>query len=200
MKFISISGGSGSGKTTASKILQSFLLPYTCQVLSQDNYYLDHKHCFSGDGSVNFDSPEALDFLLLELHLKHLTQGFSVEVPCYNFVNHSRESYTTRMHPSQFCIVDGTLVLSQPSLRPYFYASIYLSVPEDIRFSRRLKRDVEERGRAPEGVRYQFYKDVKPMHDAFVSPSQQYASCLIAYEDSLSEKLKKLSEELKKEL
>jgi len=195
--IISISGGSGSGKTTAAKKLQSLLSAELCQILSQDNYYHDQSKRFHGDGSINFDSPQAIDFSLLEAHLRQLLNGETVQVPIYDFVTHSRMTNSIEMIPTPFIIIDGTLVLSQENLYPYFLESIYLSVPEDVRFARRLKRDVEERGRTPEGVRTVFYKDVKPMHDAYVSPSQGKASLVITHGDDVHAMLEKISKKLK---
>ncbi|APJ05154.1 uridine kinase [Silvanigrella aquatica] len=195
MKIIAISGGSGSGKTTAAKQLQQFLGNDDCKILSQDNYYHDHSDKFSGDGSVNFDHPDAIDFHLMAQHLKLLSENKAVEVPIYDFVTHTRKKETIPFKPTKFIIVDGILILSQEILRPHFDFAIFIDIAEETRYSRRLKRDVEERGRHPEGVKIQFDSFVKPMHEMFVQPSRVFATH-IAYDNN---SLANLFEDLKKD-
>lgn len=175
IKIIAITGGSGSGKTTAAKMLQQLVGEENCKVLSQDNYYKDQSAHFTGDGSVNFDHPDAIDFSLIFQHLYQLKKGNSVQIPIYDFVTHTRKKETTEFTPTKFIIVDGTLILSQEPLRELFDCILFLDIPEDVRFTRRLKRDVEERGRTPEGVHTQFYTLVKPMHDLYIAPLIVYA-------------------------
>ncbi len=148
-------------------------------LLYQDSYYKDQSSKFDHDGgSVNFDHPDALDFELLGSHLKELKNGNSIDVPVYNFVTHSRIEKAERLSPHQFIIVDGILVLSQLACRQYFDKAIYISTTENERFRRRLKRDIEERGRTEQGVHLQFYNQVKPMHDLFVNDSKKYAHAI----------------------
>jgi uridine kinase len=174
-KIIAISGGSGSGKTTAAKMLQTLLGEENCQILSQDNYYKDQSRHFKGDGSINFDHPNAIDFPLMAQHLSQILNGETVPIPLYDFVTHTRKKETLLFSQKKYIIVDGILILSEEKLRDLYDTSLFLDIPEAIRFSRRLKRDVEERGRTPEGVHVQFYQIVKPMHDMFVSPLKQFA-------------------------
>lgn len=177
---IAIVGGSGSGKTTLAKKIQQQFGKDVCMILSQDSYYIDQSHKFDRDGgAVNFDHPSSLEFSLLAKHLEQLKSGSDIEIPIYDFPTHKRltETETLRHHP--LILVDGTLVLSQKQLLPLFDESIFIEVDEDTRFRRRLKRDIEERGRTPEGVREQFYKQVKVMHDEFVEPSKTESSILI---------------------
>lgn len=177
---VAIAGGSGSGKTTLAKKLFASSDFNDCVILSQDSYYIDQSARFDGDGgSVNFDHPSALEFELLADHLNELKAGQSVEVPQYDFASHKRCLETTRLHPRRVVIVDGTLILSQKVLLPLFDEAIFLEVDETTRFQRRLRRDVEERGRTPEGVREQFYKQVKLMHDMFVEPSKLASSLIV---------------------
>lgn len=180
--IIAISGGSGSGKTTAAKKLQKILGNENCKIISQDSYYIDHSKIFNGDGSVNFDHPNAIDFKLMSQHLKKLSEFEEIEIPIYDFVTHTRKKDTIIFKPSKFIIVDGTLILSQDELRPFFNISIFLDIPEETRYSRRLNRDVKERGRQPEGVKLQFNSFVKPMHETFVQPSRKFAT-YIAYDE-----------------
>ena len=179
---IAITGRSGSGKTTAARKLLSLFGQDHCQIISQDSYYFDHSKKFTGEGSVNFDHPNSIDFNLMANHIELLANGNAIEMPIYDFVTHTRKSETVKIIPSPFLIVDGILILSQEVLRPLFDISIFIDIAEDVRFQRRLKRDVEERGRSPEGVKIQYNSFVKPMHDQFVQPSKEFAT-YIAYDN-----------------
>lgn len=180
--IIAITGGSGSGKTTAARKLYELLGQDKCQILSQDSYYFDHSKKFTGDGSVNFDHPNSIDFQLMAEHLGQLARQQAIEMPIYDFITHTRKQETIHVQPTPFIIVDGILILSQEVLRPLFHFSIFIDIPENIRFQRRIKRDVEERGRSPEGVKVQYFSFVKPMHEEFVQPSKEFAS-YIAYDN-----------------
>ncbi len=180
---IAIAGGSGSGKTTLARHISHALAGRGCAMLGQDSYYHDQSARFDHDGgSVNFDHPSALEFSLLAKHLEALRRGEPVEVPSYDFATHKRISKTTGFTPKPFVLVDGTLILSRRELLPFFDESVFIEVREEIRFQRRLHRDVHERGRTPEGVREQFFTQVKTMHDQFVEPSQN--SCTILVRDN----------------
>ena len=196
IKIIAITGGSGSGKTTASKMLQNLLGSENCKIISQDNYYQDQSNSFQGDGSVNFDSPEAIDFALMHSHLSAVSEGKSIQTPLYDFVTHSRKKETNLFIPTQYIIVDGTLVLFDEKLRKLFDTVFFLDIPEEIRFARRLKRDVEERGRTPEGVRTQFYNLVKPMHDLYVDPVKIHANYIAHNDNEVKIFVEKLVSEL----
>lgn len=178
--ILGVSGGSGSGKTTFAKRLQARLGLEKCSIVAQDNYYHDQSERFDGDGgSVNFDHPNAIDFDLLAAHLEVLKRGLQVEVPIYDFSTHKRLAETRLQKPTPVIVVDGILLLSQEKVRKHFNASVFVDVPEKLRFERRLYRDVKERGRTPEGVEKQFKSQVKPMHDLYVGPSKEYATSLI---------------------
>ena len=178
---IAIAGGSGSGKTTLAKKVLAHFAREGCAILGQDSYYIDQSHRFDRDGgSVNFDHPSALEFSLLAKHLEALKNGRDVEVPIYDFATHKRSAKTQPLKHHPIILVDGTLILSQEILLPLFDEAVFLEVDEETRFQRRLKRDVEQRGRTPEGVRDQFYKQVKIMHDEFVEPSKAASSVLIS--------------------
>ncbi len=173
--IVGIAGGSGSGKTTLARELRE-ILGDRAAILYQDSYYIDQSHRFDGDGgSVNFDHPESLEFDLLAKHLDQLRQGQAIEVPQYDFATHTRLSSTTRFAPSEVVILDGTLLLSQPVIRERLDLCVFVDTAESLRFQRRLNRDVRERGRTEDGVRRQFEKQVKPMHDLFVEPSKEHA-------------------------
>lgn len=175
--ILGVSGGSGSGKTFFAQTLAKKLGADTSFVLYQDNYYIDQSHRFDKDGgSVNFDHPDALDFDLLGEHLSLLKQGHDINIPLYDFKTHKRMSETKYQSSKKVVIVDGILILSQPNVRKHFDSSVFVHTPEEIRYQRRLSRDVVERGRTPEGVYDQFYNQVKPMHDLFVEPSKEHAT------------------------
>lgn len=193
MRIIAVTGGSGSGKTTLARQLQS-ALGNDCLILSQDSYYHDQSQRFKGDGSVNFDHPDAIDFDLMAEHLEALSKGLPIQVPIYDFSTHTRKKEVVYFEPSDTVIVDGTLILSQEKLRSFFSFSIFLDVPEEVRFLRRLKRDTEQRGRTPEGVKIQFETYVKPMHDVFVEPSKKYASLVVDNHVDMNEILMHLNQ------
>lgn len=180
--LIGISGGSGSGKTTFARMMQANLGETFCGWLAQDRYYRQQPENLRG--KINYDHPDSLEFELLEKHLQLLRSGHDVEVPNYDFASHSRSSKTTAFPCRPAIIVDGILLLSQPQLRNLFDFSFFIETHEEIRFQRRLLRDVRERGRTPEGVREQFYAQVKPMHDLFVAPSRDFADRVISGEKS----------------
>ncbi|MBD65387.1 MAG: uridine kinase [Halobacteriovoraceae bacterium] len=179
-KIIAIAGGSGSGKTFLSKQLYKLLGDEKSAILYQDNYYIDQSDKFDYDGgSVNFDHPESIDFDLLAKHISLLKRSEQVDIPQYDFATHKRKSQTLSCAPKEIIIIEGILVLSSSKVRALVDESIFVDTPEDIRYQRRLKRDIAERGRTEEGVHKQFYSQVKPMHDQFVEPSKQYAHFVI---------------------
>lgn len=193
IKLVAISGGSGSGKTTFARKLAHSMGEDRVLILSQDSYYIDQSSRFDGDGgSVNFDHPSALDFVLLAVHLSALAAGRDVEVPIYDFSTHTRLKRTDLALSKPLVFVDGTLLLSQASLVPLFHRKVYIDVPEQVRFERRLKRDVAQRGREPEGVTRQFELQVAPMHRQFVQPSSAHADVIINYGDDFDDWVSKL--------
>jgi uridine kinase len=183
--IIGVTGGSGSGKTTFSRMLKAHLGDSTCDILAQDNYYHDFSGVFDHDGGkVNFDHPDSLEFSMLIEHMELLKSGCDIRVPQYDFSSHSRmlDSRTFRAIP--VVLLDGILILTQPRLRELLDYSFYVDTSEDLRFARRLGRDVKERGRTADGVFKQFYSQVKPMHDEFVEPCRGFADQVISGEKS----------------
>ncbi len=177
--IIGVSGGSGSGKTFFAETLAKKIGRDKSFVLYQDSYYIDQSSKFDHDGgSVNFDHPDAIDFDLLAKHLKSLKQGMDIQVPIYDFATHKRLEKAVYQENKPIIIVDGILILTQPKLRKLFDESIFVHTPEDIRFQRRMVRDINERGRTKDGVIAQFEGQVKPMHDLFVEPSKEFATII----------------------
>jgi uridine kinase len=205
-RIIGVSGGSGSGKTTFARGLKAAFeaLPGRagrCGIIAQDSYYIDQSHIFRGDGeNVNFDHPDSLDFPLLAEHVVALQSGQPIEVPIYDFASHKRKLERTSFEPRPLIIVDGTLILSQPRIRELLHWSIFIEASEAIRYDRRFKRDLVERGRQPEGIRKQFERQVKPMHDLFVEPSKLHATEIISGESQFEEHLGRWARKIAGEL
>lgn len=199
--IIGVAGGSGSGKTHFAKELQQFLGDAHCSILYQDNYYIDQSARFDGDGgSVNFDHPDSLDFSLLAQGLKTLKAGKNLEIPVYDFVTHSRKPDTLLGEPKRVIIVDGILILHSQEVRSELDETVFFDTPEELRFQRRLDRDVFERGRTPEGVRRQFELQVRPMHNAFVEPSKIHAHTIVKDLGDYGQALRQIGERLKNQI
>jgi len=194
---VGIAGGSGSGKTTLAHLLRDYAGADRSIFISQDSYYIDQSHLFDEDGGkVNFDHPSSLDWDLLARHLSELKAGRGVDCPIYDFATHSRSRDTVRIEPQPLVIVDGILILDSIAVRESFHFSAFVRATEEVRFARRLERDVRERGRTREGVEKQFMKQVKPMHDQFVEPSLIHAHCLANGEAALGPAFAELVESL----
>ena len=186
--IVGVSGGSGSGKTTAAKLLQQGLGPCATVIVQQDRYYFDQGHKFDCDGgAVNYDHPSAIDFALMAQQLTQLKQGARVMAPRYDFTTHTRKEGCDLVEPKPFIIVDGTLILTQSQVRACLDYSIYVDASENFRFDRRISRDVAERGRSVYGIKNQLYQQVRPMHDHFVNPSKDFADAVVNNNKSLEE-------------
>ncbi|MDO9183654.1 MAG: uridine kinase [Bacteriovorax sp.] len=197
--IIGVAGGSGSGKTYFARELQQVLGNEVCEILYQDNYYIDQSHRFDGDGgAVNFDHPSSLDFDLMASGLSQLKLGKNIEVPLYDFATHKRISKTITCGPKKIILVDGILILDSSVVRAQLDEAIFFDTPEELRYQRRLDRDVHERGRTPEGVKKQFDFQVRPMHDQFVQPSKAFAQTIVKdlgeYSDTLKIFIKRLEQ------
>ncbi len=153
-------------------------------LMPQDNYYRDNSANFDTfGGAVNFDHPNAIDWRLLEQDLKTMREGNrTVQMPIYDYVTHARSKKAIPVEPKPYVIVEGILIFVEKFIRDQFDFKIYIQTREELRFARRLKRDVSERGFTEEGMRADYFKYVKPMHDQFVEPSAQYADRIISGE------------------
>ena len=187
--MVGVVGGSGAGKTTLVRGLVD-RLGSDASVLWFDEYYHDLVHLDPAERAVvNFDHPDSLDVDLLVTHLTTLLAGRPAEVPVYDFSTHTRTGGTRRVEPGPVVVVDGILVLAFPAIRERLDVSVFVEAPAEVRLTRRLDRDVRERGRTPESVRAQFAATVAPMHEAFVSPCRAFADLVLDGQGDLSENL-----------
>jgi uridine kinase len=178
--IVGIAGGSGAGKTTLARRLATDLGGTRCQMLSQDNYYRDLSAQFDTDGgAVNFDHPDAVEFTLMAEHLDCLRRGEAVDIPLYDFATHARIPACERREPTPVIVVDGTMVFVPDCLAPLFDLTVFLDIHPRVRFRRRLRRDVAERGRTHAGVERQWLSQVQPMYDEFIAPSVKRADVII---------------------
>lgn len=177
---IAVAGGTGSGKTTISNALFKRVGIHNIAYLPHDTYYKDIDAIPVKRGNLrNFDHPDALDTSLLIDHIKSLQRWQPVNIPVYDFTHHRRTLNTQRVDPQPIILVEGILILAEPALRELFDVKIYVDTDADVRFIRRLKRDIAERGRTVESVIEQYLETVRPMHLEFVEPSKRYADVVI---------------------
>jgi uridine kinase len=177
---ISIAGGTGSGKTTVANVIVERVGPEHIAVLPHDAYYKDlHELPTAQRSMINFDHPNSLDTDLLIQHVRQLRNMQPVVMPIYDFKTHSRTTETKLIEPQPVILVEGILILAEPELRELCDVKIFVDTDPDIRFIRRLQRDITERGRTTESVIQQYLATVRPMHLEFVEPSKRYADVII---------------------
>jgi uridine kinase len=178
--ILGITGGTGSGKTTIAEEICRSLGPETAVIIHQDSYYLDRSLLPSDSRNrINFDHPSAFEWKLLKRHIRALHAGRTIQKPLYNFHTHSRMAETVGVEPHPVLIVEGILVFEDQQLREMFDIKVYVDADADVRFIRRLDRDVRERGRSLESIVDQYLNTVRPMHLQFVEPSKRYADIII---------------------
>ena len=176
---IGIAGGTGSGKTTLmNNLIQQFEGMVT--VLSHDNYYKRHDDMtYEERCQLNYDEPAALETDLMARHLDKLRHGEAIDCPVYDFSLHNRSDETIRIVPQKVIIVEGILIFENQELRDLMDIRIFVDTDADVRLCRRIKRDVNKRGRTLESVLQQYQQTVKPMHERYVEPSKKYAHIII---------------------
>lgn len=177
---IGVAGGSGSGKTTVSRAIMDRVGARYIAYLEHDAYYYDINDIpRAGDELINFDHPDSLETSLLIEHIKQLKAWHSVEIPIYDFTTYRRTEQRRCIEPQPIILIEGILVFVEPELRQLFDVRIFVDTDPDIRFIRRLTRDITERARTVESVIDQYLRSVRPMHLDFVEPSKRYADVII---------------------
>lgn len=178
--FIGICGGTGSGKTTIARAIVEAVGAQNVVLVEQDSYYrnlsdmpLDERH------QANFDHPDSIDSDMLVNHVLRLKQGLKVEMPLYDFKTHTRSNRIEIIEPKAVVIVEGILIFAETRVLDLLDVRVFVDTPDDIRFIRRLQRDISERGRTVESVIGQYYRTVRPMHHEFVEPSKRSADIII---------------------
>jgi uridine kinase len=177
---VGIAGGTGSGKTTVAKTIAGALPEGGVAMIEYDAYYRDRSALsFEDRSALNFDHPDELEAELLVDHLTALRAGHGVDVPIYDFKTHRRREDSRRVEPAKVVIVEGILVFVDPRVRERLDMKIFVDTDPDIRVFRRIRRDMEQRGRTFESIREQYYRTVRPMHLQFVEPSKRWADLII---------------------
>lgn len=178
--IIGICGGTGSGKTTIARAIVKAVGAENVVLVEQDSYYrnladmpLDQRH------HANFDHPDSIDSDMLVNHLRRLKQGLTVEMPLYDFKSHTRSNKIELIEPKPVVIVEGILIFAEPRILDLLDVRVFVDTPDDIRFIRRLQRDISERGRTTDSVIAQYYATVRPMHHEFVESSKRHADIII---------------------
>jgi uridine kinase len=175
-----VAGGTGSGKTTVARAILDQIGAEQVAYLPHDAYYRELSHLSREERTrINFDHPDALETELLVEHVKELLAGDPIELPVYNFTTHTRTDKTIHVEPAPIILVEGILIFSEPALRNLMDIRIYVDTDADIRFIRRLERDITERGRTVESVIRQYLTTVRPMHLEFVEPSKRHADVIV---------------------
>jgi len=186
--LVGIAGGSGSGKTTFAKKVMKSLTSSKCALLHMDSYYLHvlPKSNYTNSGKPNFDHPNAFDWDLLRSHLFDLKQGLSIKAPIYDFSSSSRTGEYESMGPCKVVLFEGIFSLYDQEIRNLLDIKCFLHVDSDIHFTRRLHRDVKERGRSLESVIAQYYDTVRPMYQRYLDPQKQYADFTVGEETDVA--------------
>jgi uridine kinase len=178
--LIGVAGGTGSGKTTVAHEILKRAGTAQISLIQHDAYYKDLGDLAPAQRAMrNFDHPDALDNVLLITHLQEMKAGRAIEMPVYDFTTHTRTAETRRLEPHRIILLEGILIFADEELRRLMDVKIYVDTDPDIRFVRRLQRDIAERGRTMDSVIHQYLATVRPMHREFVEPSKRYADVII---------------------
>jgi uridine kinase len=180
--LIGVAGGSGSGKTTVAERLAGLIGHPDLALLRLDAYYCDHNHLpFDERAALNYDHPDAFDWPLLLDHVQSLARGESAAVPTYDLAAYERSTERQQVAPARIVVVEGILVLYEPSLREAFDLRVYVDTDADVRFIRRLERDVRDRDRTAQSVIDQYLAQVRPCHEQFIEPSKRHADVIVPH-------------------
>ena len=180
MLIIGIAGGTGSGKTTVVNKIINSLPPGEVAVLPQDSYYKDSSHVPVEERcNINFDEPNAIEWILLRKHLEDLKAGKSIDMPTYSYLTCTRQEATVHVEPRDVVIVEGILVLTQPELRNIMDVKVFVDADADDRLIRVISRDVIERGRTAQMVIDRYEGVLKPMHQQYIEPSKRFADLIV---------------------
>lgn len=178
--IIGVTGGSGSGKTSVSRAIFNNFPDHSIMMLEQDSYYKDQSHLsFEERLNTNYDHPFAFDNDLLIQHVGDLLNYKAIEKPVYDYVAHTRSQATIIQEPKEVIILEGILILEDERLRDLMDIKVYVDTDDDIRIIRRIKRDMEERGRTLDSVIEQYLTVVKPMYHQFIEPTKRYADIIV---------------------
>ena len=179
---IGVAGGSGSGKSTVTRQVLASVGPDMASVLYQDDYYLDQSHMSPEERrKTNYDHPQAFDWPLMVQHLQALRRGEAIEMPSYDFTQDNRASKTIHLKPAPVIVVEGLFALYDADLRKMMSLKIFVDTAPDVRFIRRLQRDMAERGRTAESVINQYMETVRPMHKQFIEPTKRRADVILPH-------------------
>lgn len=202
---IGVAGGSGSGKSTVTRQVLASIGPDMASVLYQDDYYLDQTHMSPEERrKTNYDHPQAFDWPLMMQHLQALRRSEPIEMPSYDFTAHNRASQTITVKPAPVIVVEGLFALYDADLRKMMSLKIFVDTAADVRFIRRLQRDMAERGRSSESVIQQYLDTVRPMHKQFIEPTKRHADVILPHGandpavDIITTKVKTLIRDLKR--
>jgi uridine kinase len=177
---VGVAGGTGSGKTTLSELILENIGRDQMAYLPHDAYYRDRKDLEPEErAKLNYDHPNSLETELMVAHIQELQAGRAVEMPVYDFTTHSRKDKTVHVAPKRLLLVEGILIFTEKTLRKLFDMKIYVDTDPDLRFIRRMTRDVNERGRTVQSVIDQYLSTVRPMHLEFVEASKRYADIIV---------------------
>ena len=178
--FVGIAGGTGSGKTTVARKVAAGLPLGAAAIVEHDNYYREHAEVPERQrAQINYDHPASLDNDHLIADLQALKDGRSIEMPLYDYKTHRRRPESKRIEPTPVIVVEGILVFVDDRLRNLFDLKIFVDTDADIRIMRRVRRDIEDRGRSFADIREQYYRSVRPMHQKYVEPCKRYADLII---------------------
>ena len=178
--IVGIAGGTGSGKTTVAHKLAAAMPRGRCVTLEHDSYYRDQSHLSREEReTINYDHPASLESPLLAEHLRALREGRAIDVPIYDFATHTRSREIRHVEPAPVVIVEGILVFAEAALREQMDIKIFVDTDPDIRLMRRIRRDLEQRGRTFQSVRDQYYATVRPMHIEHVEPTKRWADLIV---------------------